>query len=175
MARCNCVRINWGASIFKKNIWGAAPRRPYLGLAYAHPSHKRQTFWVTPPQIVNPVWTPGYRCKIEQPDALQHNRMINSETDILLRVLGSITLRVRSSGSAFCRNYQCTKGKTMQKLTRTCSSDISHTWHCSMFSVCSPSLAQFFSFDYMHNLTFLYTHSPRESGRQSTSKELCLP
>ena len=29
------------------------------------------------------------------------------------------TLRVGSSGSAFCRNYQSNKGKTMQKLTGT--------------------------------------------------------
>ena len=49
----------------------------------------------------------------------------------------STTLRVRSSGNAFCRNYQRTPG--MQKL-RTCCSDSFHFEHCLLFSVCSISL-----------------------------------
>ncbi len=54
------------------------------------------------------------------PDVLQYNGMTNSETEIG----NHTTLRMRLTGSNICRNYQSTKGNTMQKLTRTCSSDI---------------------------------------------------
>ena len=51
-------------------------------------------------------------------------------------------------------NYHGNKGKTMQKQTRTCSSDSLHSLHC-IFSVCSPSLAQFPTTDFMHQLSYL--------------------
>ena len=68
------------------------------------------------------VYVP-YRCKVEQPGALQHNGVTNSETEMcmwklgILRGLGSCflgdgkstTLRVRSSDSAFCKNYHALK------------------------------------------------------------------
>ena len=60
-----------------------------------------------------------YRWRIEQPDTRQHNGIKNSETEMCLWIKinwkplslkMSTTLRVRSSGSVFCRNYQRTKG-----------------------------------------------------------------
>ena len=56
------------------------------------------------------------RYKVQQPDSLHHNRMTNTETELEKHTIR----RVRSTGSALSRNYGGTKGKTMQKLTRTC-------------------------------------------------------
>ena len=72
------------------------------------------------------------------------------------------------------------EGKTMQKLTRTCSSDSLQYGHCELLSECSPSLAQLISIDYMHQLAFPYmpnyvaSHllAVRESGH--TCKEQFL-
>ena len=76
----------------------------------------------------------GLLCKVGQPDALQHNEMTTQKQK---NASGSkefcyvhleaasledgkhTTLRERSLSSAFSRNSQSTKGKTMQKLIRT--------------------------------------------------------
>ena len=45
------------------------------------------------------------RCKVQQPSALEHDGVTKSEAAIEKHT----TLRVRSTGSAFCRNYDSTK------------------------------------------------------------------
>ena len=50
------------------------------------------------------------------PDALQHNGMTNNEMEIENHTIQ----RMRLTGSNIFRNYQSTKGNTMQKLTKTC-------------------------------------------------------
>ena len=46
------------------------------------------------------------------------------------KLLSMKILRVKSAGRDFFRNYQRTKGMTMQKLTVICSSESLHFWHC---------------------------------------------
>ena len=69
----------------------------------------------------------SYRCKIELLDTLQHNEMTKFRNGNLHVEIGcsvtknwkllsskmrkSTTLRMRSAGSYFCRNYQMTKGR----------------------------------------------------------------
>ena len=57
--------------------------------------------------------------KVQQPDALQHDGMTSSETEIEMHT----TLRGRQLGGsqlAVLLNSQSSKWKTVQKLTRTC-------------------------------------------------------
>ena len=71
-----------------------------------------------------------YRWKIEQSTTRQHNGIMNSETEMLcestfvkiiwnlLSKKRSTTLRVRSSGNVFHRNYQRIKGEEDENLLK---------------------------------------------------------
>ena len=87
-----------------------------------------------------------YIYSLQVQDALQHNGMTNSETEIEKLT----TPRVRSTGSDFCRNYQSTKEKNMRKLTRTCKIDSLHDTVFHKLSIINPII------DYMHQLSFLH-------------------
>ena len=96
-----------------------------------------------------------YRCKVEQLDALQQNGMTNSE--ILFGVLGSCVredgkctrLRVRSSGSAFCRN-QSSKGEGHAEADKNLLVIV-----CILDGVCSYSILSIIS-------TTLYVDQTRQ-------------
>ena len=87
----------------------------------------------------------------------------------------STTLRVRSSGSAFCINYQITKGRpcrSWQELVQMIgTSDSLHLCHWLFFSVCSISLTKYWQYAsvvlsiyiYIYiNYPAVYTLSERE-------------
>ena len=129
-----------------------------------------------------------YKCKIEQTYNLQHNGMTNSEMEmcmwkyiVLLWVLEidfledgkCTTIRVRSSGSSFCRGYQVTKGRpcrSWQIVQGIEKCDSLHLWHGLFFQFArfitevllhAPSMISVYA-----KLSRLSTHCPRERERE---------
>ena len=67
----------------------------------------------------------------------------------------STILRVRSLGSAHCRNYLSNKGRPCRSIQELVKLIVCNFGHSLSFPVCSPSLAQLSSIDYICELSSL--------------------
>ena len=104
------------------------------------------------------------------PDALQHNGMTNSETEIE----NHTTLRIRLTGSNICRNYQSSgiPCRSWQELVQVifCTPEIVYIFFI-LLSIISTTLLYWL---YASMILSIYINFIETGSRKNTCMELCI-